>query len=879
MSNKKMFIFKFILLLSVFLILSYGNAVAVCTDQVVIWGSASLSNNPLTSNDSDVVLSVENAKGDILASYRMGSDPMNGNFYAFSIATNDNGIGDCNSVLGVPGEEVYIKVNEFPHEENPIILGDPKTYHQVDVNANECNLVEIPYNGIDDDCNTATPDDDLDGDGYLNADDCNDNDASIHPGATEICGDGIDQSCSGVDLSCDDVDNDGDGYSENQGDCDDTNAAVYTGAPEVANNGIDEDCNGSDLVDPTTLDKDGDGYTPAGGDCDDSDASVNPGATEVCGDGIDQDCDGSDLVCPIDSDGDGIYDDQDNCRLVSNPNQSDIDGDGIGDLCDEDSRPVSITDSYFVDEDVVLSVSSPGVLENDSDVNGDALIATLVDDVQYGTLTLNEDGSFDYAPNKDYFGNDSFSYFASDGTFDSEVAVVNISINSVNDSPVVNAGPDQADVLPGTINLAGTLTDTDGEFPLSASWKIITEPFAGAAVIADPELITSTVTISGYGNYELELEGCDHELCITDRVVITTEDDVAPVAVITGPQNTEQFSKVCLSGADSSDANEGDEIESYNWTIEAPDGSMITPTTGLESEEICFDADQFGQYFVTLIVSDGELESEEVSRIVTVNINALPVAAISGGDRETTIGDDSLCFNGGSESYDPEGEALTYNWAISQRPNSSLAELVGPTTDEACFEPDVAGSYVVQLIVTDEHGQRSEPVTVSIVAHAELSSPIANIVIDSDTPVIVNDSEVCLDGSNSSDPDGEFSGLNFNWSIRNTNGDEVLTSEEVQICFIPETAGGYTVNLVVTDADGLSSEAQDSFSVIEGPDDICGDLDDDGDVDATDRNLIRGAFNTYTGDDGFIEEADYDEDGDIDYSDYRLWYKCYRANR
>jgi len=67
---------------------------------------------------------------------------------------------------------------------------------------------EIPYNGKDDDCNAATPDDDLDGDGYGIADDCDDTSASIYPGAEEICGDGIDQDCNGSDLSCKDNDND-----------------------------------------------------------------------------------------------------------------------------------------------------------------------------------------------------------------------------------------------------------------------------------------------------------------------------------------------------------------------------------------------------------------------------------------------------------------------------------------------------------------------------------------------------------------------------------------------------------------------------------------------------------------------------------------------
>jgi len=41
-----------------------------------------------------------------------------------------------------------------------------------------------------------------------------------------------------------DVDDDGDGMTENEGDCDDTDATIYDGAPEVWGDGIDQDCDG-----------------------------------------------------------------------------------------------------------------------------------------------------------------------------------------------------------------------------------------------------------------------------------------------------------------------------------------------------------------------------------------------------------------------------------------------------------------------------------------------------------------------------------------------------------------------------------------------------------------------------------------------------------
>lgn len=74
--------------------------------------------------------------------------------------------------------------------------------------------------------------------------DCNDSDASIYPGATEVCGDTIDQDCSGADLACgaDYQDNDKDGYSPIQGDCDDGSSTVHPGAYDDPNTLANEDC-------------------------------------------------------------------------------------------------------------------------------------------------------------------------------------------------------------------------------------------------------------------------------------------------------------------------------------------------------------------------------------------------------------------------------------------------------------------------------------------------------------------------------------------------------------------------------------------------------------------------------------------------------------
>lgn len=198
---------------------------------------------------------------------------------------------------------------------------------------------------------------DLDGDGHqassCGGDDCNDYDANSYPGATEICGDGIDQDCNGSDLACGNChDNDSDGHQDKAcggDDCDDSDASIHPGATEICGNEVDEDCDGADLPCGDCPDTDSDGHRDnscGGDDCDDFNSSVHPGAAEICGDGIDQDCDGQDLPCQcedMDKDGHtpiscgGLDCDDTNPNIY--PDAEEICGDGIDQDCNGADLP------------------------------------------------------------------------------------------------------------------------------------------------------------------------------------------------------------------------------------------------------------------------------------------------------------------------------------------------------------------------------------------------------------------------------------------------------------------------------------------------------------------------------------------------------------
>jgi outer membrane biogenesis lipoprotein LolB len=199
------------------------------------------------------------------------------------------------------------------------------------------------------------PDNDKDGytDATCGGTDCNDTNGNINPDATEICGDDIDQNCSGADDECSAgtgnplieitkaewkqrdqklqvraEEGNGsaeltafyDGYSylldydekdaryelQLEPVCYSTTLTVSSSSGASATKNVearDGDGSGyecSGIIDPVCPDNDKDGYTDAtcgGTDCNDTNGNINPDATEICGDDIDQNCSGADANC------------------------------------------------------------------------------------------------------------------------------------------------------------------------------------------------------------------------------------------------------------------------------------------------------------------------------------------------------------------------------------------------------------------------------------------------------------------------------------------------------------------------------------------------------------------------------------------------------
>ena len=153
---------------------------------------------------------------------------------------------------------------------------------------------------------------DLDGDGFTAPGlDCNDDDASVFPGAAEVCN-GQDDDCDGT-LPADEADTDEDGVGICQGDCDDEDPDTFPAATEIIGDGVDQTCDGQetcfvdddgdgfggdDLVETDVLTCDDAGMAAVSGDCDDGDEDASPGVSEVECNGVDDDCNPDTPDCP-----------------------------------------------------------------------------------------------------------------------------------------------------------------------------------------------------------------------------------------------------------------------------------------------------------------------------------------------------------------------------------------------------------------------------------------------------------------------------------------------------------------------------------------------------------------------------------------------------
>lgn len=198
-------------------------------------------------------------------------------------------------------------------------------------------------------------------------------------------------------------------------------------------------------------------------------------------------------------------------------------------------EPTAENDAYTIDEDGSLSTTLPSILGNDSDPDGDTLTPIVESGPVNGTVVLNADGTFTYTPNADFNGVDGFSYFVNDGTSDSDVATVTISINSLNDLPAaVNDEYTLEEDVPLAIDVASGVLANDSDLEGDALSAIMVAPPVNGTVALNADgsfTYTPNANFNGTDGFSyLADDGQGQSLVATVTLQVSAVNDV-PQAV------------------------------------------------------------------------------------------------------------------------------------------------------------------------------------------------------------------------------------------------------------------------------------------------------------------------------------------------------------
>lgn len=199
---------------------------------------------------------------------------------------------------------------------------------------------------------------------------------------------------------------------------------------------------------------------------------------------------------------------------------------------------------------------------------------------------------------------------------------------------------------------------------------------------------------------------------------------------------------------------------------------------------------------------------------IRVNSNTVtnqPPIANAGVAQKVTLGT-SVMLNG-SNSSDPDGDVLTFAWQFMSKPAGSQAVLSGANTTTPSFVPDLAGSYLVKLTVSDPSGATSIGV-VNITANTYVA-PIA--VIAPVTSPVTAPSQIILDGRGSSVADG--ANITYQWKLilaLPSGGSTLANAQTAQPTLKITQAGTYTIALIIGDGRTYSKQATITVKAVSG---------------------------------------------------------------
>jgi len=282
---------------------------------------------------------------------------------------------------------------------------------------------------------------------------------------------------------------------------------------------------------------------------------------------------------------------------------------------------------------------------------------------------------------------------------------------SSNVPPVAMAGPNQTVKIGTAVTLDGTGSyDPDHDTTLAFSWEVVSKPSGSTVTLSDPRGPTPSFIADYPGTYVISLvvkdsQGLDSEPAET--IVSTT--NTPPVAEAGPDQSVRQTGQIInLDGSTSYDAD-GDPLL-YQWEITAkPDGSQASLSSTQSTTTSCV-PDVPGDYSVRLTVTDTSGFSD--SDTVRVSFSNTRPVANAGNNQAVSLGD--IVRLSGAESYDADGDSLSFRWNIVSAPDGTGASLTSLNSSVTSFSADKQGLFVISLAVSDGLQESTSAVTVTV---------------------------------------------------------------------------------------------------------------------------------------------------------------------
>ncbi|QEH42582.1 T9SS type A sorting domain-containing protein [Chitinophaga sp. XS-30] len=376
-----------------------------------------------------------------------------------------------------------------------------------------------------------------------------------------------------------------------------------------------------------------------------------------------------------------------------------------------------------------------------------------------------------------------------------------------NTPPIADAGNDMTITLPVTaIQLDGSGSSDPGGSIASYAWKKVSGP-AGESIASASSAKTNVSGLEA-GDYIFELTVSDNEgLTATDRVAVKVNPapNKAPVAdagsniTITLPQNT-----ITLNGESSAD--EDGEIASYAWKkVSGPAGESIASASSAKTNVSGLAA---GDYIFELTVADNEglTATDQVAVKVNPAPNKAPVAD-AGSSIAITLPQNTVTLNGGS-SADEDGEIVSYTWT---KLSGGTADIANPSAASTEVSNLQSGVYNFRLVVKDDSGD-ADTATVSVVVNVS-GNNIPKAIAGSNVTITLPQNSTVLDGSSSSDPDGDA--LTYWWLKVTGPSDVKFSNAAAAVNTVTQmVAGVYVFQLLVTDPAGMEDSARVTITVL-----------------------------------------------------------------